>query len=250
MPDESPFLPLAAAPVATAGARTGSTSGAQAFVIPVLPGVPSQRLRVTLDRREYVLDVRWSMREAKWYLDIRDSNGAAIIMGIKIVTGGYSLLARYRSSALAPKLPAGDLMIDDGRANPTDPTLEELGASAQLTYSNAAMVAAIAADATVTGPGSPRPLMPRPMLGGRAEIVTSPPSRGVVTCSTGTWSGVAPMRFTYQWRRGASEITGATSNRYQVAAADAGAEITCRVTATNETGIGVADSDTTRVVVV
>jgi hypothetical protein len=106
--------------------------------IPVSPGIPSQRLRVTLDRREFVLDLRWSMREARWYLDVRDSGGVLLVGGVKVVTS-WPLLARFRTVV---GVPAGDLMIDDGRANPADPTLEDLGASAQLQYLDAAEIAA------------------------------------------------------------------------------------------------------------
>ena len=63
--------------------------------IPVSPGIPSQRLRVTLDRREFVLDLRWSMREARWYLDVRDSGGVLLVGGVKVVTS-WPLLARFR----------------------------------------------------------------------------------------------------------------------------------------------------------
>lgn len=106
--------------------------------IPVAPGVPSQRLRVTLDRREYVLDFRWSMREERWYLDLRDGSGVLLVGGIKVVTA-WPLLARFRAMV---GIPAGDLMIDDGRASLADPTLDGLGVTTQLQYLDAAEIAA------------------------------------------------------------------------------------------------------------
>jgi hypothetical protein len=60
-----------------------------------------------------------------------------------------------------------------------------------------------------------------------------------LTCSTGTWTGTAPT-FTYQWRRGGTNISGATSSSYTVQAADDGAAIDCRVTATNSGGSATA----------
>ena len=54
-------------------------------------------------------------------------------------------------------------------------------------------------------------------------------------CSTGTWTGTAPINYAYRWRRGANNIAGTlgAANPYITIAADIGEEITCRVTATN-----------------
>lgn len=56
-----------------------------------------------------------------------------------------------------------------------------------------------------------------------------------LTCSDGTWSA-SPTGYAYQWKRGASAISGATSATYDLVAADIGSNISCTVTATN--GIG------------
>lgn len=59
---------------------------------------------------------------------------------------------------------------------------------------------------------------------------------GVLTCSDGTWTGAAPITFTYQWFRGAIELSLETASTYTVVAADVGEVLTCEVTATNAVG--------------
>ncbi len=64
-----------------------------------------------------------------------------------------------------------------------------------------------------------------------------------LTSSTGTWSGYAPMSFTFQWQRctpGCVDIGGATTASYTLTAADAGTTVRARVTAANTcmTGCG------------
>jgi len=58
-----------------------------------------------------------------------------------------------------------------------------------------------------------------------------------LNCSEGTWSAF-PTKFTYQWDRDGSPITGATGSTYVVVAADQGQALTCTVTASNSLGTG------------
>lgn len=51
-----------------------------------------------------------------------------------------------------------------------------------------------------------------------------------LTCSSGTWS--RSPSFTYQWRRNGSKIAGATASTRVLQAGDAGALMSCTVTAT------------------
>jgi hypothetical protein len=123
------------------------------FVLPAAASIPSQRCRVTLDRREYVLDLRWSMREERWYLDVRDAAGSLLVGSIKIVTA-WPLLRRFRAVV---GLPPGDIIVLDGRAGSPDPGLADLGSVAELIYLDAAELAALAPTATSvsTGGGAP-----------------------------------------------------------------------------------------------
>ena len=63
----------------------------------------------------------------------------------------------------------------------------------------------------------------------------------VTNTDNGTWTN-SPSSFSYQWKRGATNI-GTNSNTYAVVQADAGFNITCVVTATNAVGSGNATSN-------
>lgn len=63
----------------------------------------------------------------------------------------------------------------------------------------------------------------------------------VVACSQGSWTE-GPTTFAFQWTRNGSDVAGATSSSYSLTAADVGAQIRCRVTASNPAGSGQATS--------
>jgi hypothetical protein len=63
-----------------------------------------------------------------------------------------------------------------------------------------------------------------------------------LTSTTGTWSGIPTPTYSYQWKRGATNI-GTNANTYILVAADAGQSITCVVTATNAGGSANATSN-------
>jgi hypothetical protein len=65
-----------------------------------------------------------------------------------------------------------------------------------------------------------------------------------LSCTEGTWTGTAPITYTYQWKRGSTSISGATSATYVLVQADAGENITCDVTATNSVGTATQASNT------
>ena len=67
-----------------------------------------------------------------------------------------------------------------------------------------------------------------------APAVTGTASFGsTLTTTDGTWTGLAPITFTYQWQRTSVDISGATSSTYTLVAADVGNTIRCVVKATN-----------------
>lgn len=78
-----------------------------------------------------------------------------------------------------------------------------------------------------------------------APTITGTPTVGQVLSSTeGTWTGNPTPTYARQWRRGASNIAGATGATYTLVAADIGQTITCVVTATNSEGSDTATSNT------
>lgn len=107
------------------------------LTIALAPGVPSYRQRTVLDGAEYVLELRWSAREARWYLDLRDVNDRPLVLAMKLVANG-PLLDRFRT---VEGLPPGELVAVDTRTPPRDPGLHELGAEVALVYFEAAAVA-------------------------------------------------------------------------------------------------------------
>lgn len=91
--------------------------------------------------------------------------------------------------------------------------------------------------------GSPSAIAPSntvaPVISGTAVVGQ------VLTSTTGTWTGTAPITYSYQWKRGATNI-GTNSSTYTLVQADAGntSNITCVVTATNAGGSANATSNT------
>jgi len=73
-----------------------------------------------------------------------------------------------------------------------------------------------------------------------APTVSGSTTQGnTLSTTNGSWnSNLAynPASYSYQWRRGASDISGATSSTYVTQVSDVGNEISCRVTATNNRG--------------
>jgi streptogramin lyase/type II secretory pathway pseudopilin PulG len=76
----------------------------------------------------------------------------------------------------------------------------------------------------------------------------------VLTASTGSWAGTPAPTYTYQWQdcdeagEGCTDIEGATSQEYTVAASDEGHTVEVLVTATNSQGSAQASSEPTSVV--
>ncbi len=64
-----------------------------------------------------------------------------------------------------------------------------------------------------------------------------------LSTTNGSWQGIATITFTYQWRRDASDISGATSSTYTLVADDYATDIDCMVTATNTLGSANQDSN-------
>jgi hypothetical protein len=59
----------------------------------------------------------------------------------------------------------------------------------------------------------------------------------VLHSTMGIWEN-EPTSYAYQWLRGGATIAAATTNSHTIVVADAGAILTCRVTATNAAGAG------------
>lgn len=108
----------------------------------------------------------------------------------------------------------------------------------QVTASNGLTSSPATTNALVMSNYTPANTVP-PAVSGTA-VVGQP-----LTTTNGTWTN-SPTSYTYQWYRGASAISGATSSTYVLVQADAGntSNIKCVVTATNAGGSASADSNT------
>lgn len=73
-----------------------------------------------------------------------------------------------------------------------------------------------------------------------APTVSGSTTQGnTLSTTNGSWNSnlaYSPVSYTYQWRRGSSDISGATSSTYATVVADVGNAVSCRVTATNNRG--------------
>jgi len=81
-----------------------------------------------------------------------------------------------------------------------------------------------------------------PVIGGTAVVGKT------LTCSTGTWSGTAPITYTYQWLRNGVAISGATKSSYTLTTSDLLKTISCKVTAKNSKGSAAATSKTVAII--
>ena len=77
--------------------------------------------------------------------------------------------------------------------------------------------------------------------GGVPTISGSITVGATLTAATGTWTGSAPITYTYQWKSGGSNV-GTNSSTYSPVTGDLGNTITVTVTATNVTGSASATS--------
>jgi hypothetical protein len=126
----------------------------------------------------------------------------------------------------------------------------------RITATNSAGVQTVASNATAavesaaTAPAS-APLNSRlPTIFGTAALGQT------MTANVGTWTGTAPIVFSYQWRRCGADggqsngsdctaISGATGTQYVVASADVGQRLRVQVTGRNTLGATTATSDAT-----
>lgn len=89
------------------------------------------------------------------------------------------------------------------------------------------------------------PPLPPPPVNTAAPVISGTASVGsTLTATTGTWTSTPTATYAYQWKRGFTNI-GTNSSTYVVQAGDAGADISCVVTATNPGGATVSPPSNT-----
>jgi hypothetical protein len=116
--------------------------------------------------------------------------------------------------------------------------------------------AASNATAAVQGSSTTAPTAQAPRNTSRPSIIGSPAVGGTLTATSGTWTGTAPLTYSYQWLRcdadggdvdGADcpDIMDATSTQYRPTAADLGRRLRVQVTARNSVGSDFETSNAT-----
>lgn len=97
---------------------------------------------------------------------------------------------------------------------------------------------AVALFVTLAAPGgiSPPTNQSPPTATGIAQVGQT------LTCLEGGWNGTQPITYTFQWMHNGAAIPGAATSTYVLTPEDAGAQIVCAVTASNDAGSASASS--------
>jgi hypothetical protein len=96
----------------------------------------------------------------------------------------------------------------------------------------------------VKGEGNKIPPPPSVPVSSAPPVISGTTTLGsVLTTTNGTWTN-SPTSYTYQWKRGATNI-GTNANTYTLVAADSLASITCVVTAINAAGSSIPATSNT-----
>ena len=70
-----------------------------------------------------------------------------------------------------------------------------------------------------------------------APVISGGSSLGnTLSSTTGTWTGLGTITYSYQWNRNGNPIRNQTNSTYEIVIADSAASITCTVTATDNAG--------------
>lgn len=118
---------------------------------------------------------------------------------------------------------------DIGKTITSRVTATNPAGSVQVNSQNGILVAAL--------PANPPINTVAPVISGNTPVGS------VLTTTNGTWTGDAPITYTYTWRADGVSIPGATSQTYTTVAGDIGKSIVCRVTAANVAGTANATSN-------
>lgn len=115
----------------------------------LFPDSPLYEYRTTLSKREYRLRFDYSEREDRWYLRVKDADGALVLGATKIVCG-RGFFARRRHVAACP---AGELIAIDrnGTADSPgeSPGFYDLGRRVRLFYITDSSTPAVVSEVVV-----------------------------------------------------------------------------------------------------
>jgi hypothetical protein len=118
-----------------------------------------------------------------------------------------------------------------------------------LAFASLSIIAFVSAAGTGNAASAAAPTNQSP-----PTIAGTPTVGSTLTAASGTWSGTAPIDFSFQYRRcgaggaSCSNISGASHSTYTLRSADRGATVRVRVTAKNVDGSAQIESDQTAVI--
>jgi hypothetical protein len=94
------------------------------------------------------------------------------------------------------------------------------------------LVTLATASGTTTHASSASELVPVPLVASKPPRILGSPAVGAqLACAGGTWKHSGTLHLTYRWLRNGRPVADGSAARYTVVAADAGARLSCRVTA-------------------
>jgi len=104
------------------------------FVIPCVPNDYAHWTQITaLDGEVFGLTFDWNQRDGHWRLSLADADGAAIVSGVTLTSGGEPL-----QSVAGVNRPLGELICyDTEQREDVDPGFADLGARFLLVYLDA-----------------------------------------------------------------------------------------------------------------
>jgi hypothetical protein len=103
-------------------------------IIPLRTDIPAYSQEVVIAGTVYVIGVRYNARMARWILDVCDSGGVPIVMGIPLLV---TVPIAYRFIDRVPGFPQVQLMVIDETGQERSPERDTLGADIKLVYAEA-----------------------------------------------------------------------------------------------------------------
>lgn len=103
-------------------------------VIPLRTDVPAYTQEIVIAGTVYVIGIRYNARMTRWIMDIMDSSGAAIVMGIPLLV---TVPMAYRFVGRVANFPPVQFMVIDETGQERNPTRDTLGSDIKLLFAEA-----------------------------------------------------------------------------------------------------------------
>ena len=97
--------------------------------LPVRSDLPAFEFTLDLEEALYTLAFRWNDRKERWLMDIKDSNGADLLMGIVLLTD-----VNITDPYIIEGLPPGRFFVIDESGAGKNPGINDLGNDVKVFY--------------------------------------------------------------------------------------------------------------------